>query len=170
MMLLPAEFSVIVLKKDRRASVANEPTKYKGQPMAQTATQRLNRAKASKRVILKTDFAGLSAGSSMFVATPKIVDDYINQIPAGRFISMPELRADLAIENDCDATCPLSTAIFLRVVAEAALEQLESGAEIKDVTPFWRAVAPGDKVSSRLPVDRKWFERLRKKEYEDSVR
>ena len=62
------------------------------------------------------------------------------------------------------------TAIFLRVVAEAALEQLESGAEIKEVTPFWRAVAPGDKVSSRLPVDKKWFERLRKKEYEDSVR
>jgi hypothetical protein len=50
------------------------------------------------------------------------------------------------------------------------MEQLESGAEIKDVTPFWRAVAPGDKVSSRLPVDKKWFERLRKKEYEDSVR
>jgi hypothetical protein len=67
MMLLPAEFSVIVLKKDRRAPVTNEPTKYKGQPMAQTATQRLNRAKASKRVILKTDFAGLSAVSSMFV-------------------------------------------------------------------------------------------------------
>ena len=169
MMLLPAEFSVIVLKKDRRASVADEPTKYKGQPMAQTATQRLNRAKASKRVILKTDFAGLSAGSSMFVATPKIVNDYINQITVGRFISMPELRAELAIKNNCDATCPLSTAIFLRVVAEAALEQLETGAEIKDVTPFWRVVAPGDKVSSRLPIDKNWLTRLRKKELQDSV-
>jgi len=132
--------------------------------MGQTATERLNRAKSSKRVVLKTDFAGLNAGSSMFVATPKIVDDYVNQLPVGQFISMPELRADLAIEHDCDATCPLTTAIFLRLVAEAALEQLESGSEIENVTPFWRVVAPGDQVSSRLPVDRQWLERRRNDE------
>ena len=132
--------------------------------MGQTATERLNRAKSSKRVILKTDFVGLNAGSSMFVATPKIVDEYINQLPVGRFISMPELRADLAIEHDCDATCPLTTAIFLRLAAEAALEQLESGSEIENVTPFWRVVAPGDQVSSRLPVDQQWLERRRNEE------
>ncbi len=132
--------------------------------MGQTATERLNRTKSSKRVVLKTDFAGLTAGSSMFVATPKIVDDYVNQLPVGQFISMPELRADLAIEHDCDATCPLTTAIFLRLVAEAALEQLDAGAEIEDITPFWRVVAPGDQVSSRLPVDRQWLERRRSEE------
>ena len=132
--------------------------------MGQTATERLNRTKSSKRVVLKTDFAGLIAGSSMFVATPKIVDDYVKQLPVGQFISMPELRADLAIEHDCDATCPLTTAIFLRLVAEAALEQLESGSEIENVTPFWRVVAPGDQVSSRLPVDRQWLERRRNDE------
>lgn len=132
--------------------------------MGQTATERLNRTKSSKRVVLKTDFAGLIAGSSMFVATPKIVDDYVNQLPVGQFISMPELRADLAIEHDCDATCPLTTAIFLRLVAEAALEQLNAGAEIEDITPFWRVVAPGDQVSSRLPVNRQWLERRRSEE------
>ena len=132
--------------------------------MGQTATERLNRTKSSKRVVLKTDFAGLTAGSSMFVATPKIIDDYVNQLPVGQFISMPELRADLAIEHDCDATCPLTTAIFLRLVAEAALEQLDAGAEIEDNTPFWRIVAPGDHVSSRLPVNRQWLERRRSEE------
>ncbi len=132
--------------------------------MGQTATERLNRTKSSKRVVLKTDFAGLIAGSSMFVATPKIVDDYVNLLPVGQFISMPELRADLAIEHDCDATCPLTTAIFLRLVAEAALEQLDAGAEIEDITPFWRVVAPGDQVSSRLPVNRQWLERRRSEE------
>jgi len=132
--------------------------------MGQTATERLNRTKSSKRVVLKTDFAGLNAGSSMFVATPKIVDDYVNQLPAGRFISMPELRADLAIQHGCDATCPLTTAIFLRLVAEAALEQLESGSEIENITPFWRVVVPGDQVSSRLPIERQWLERRRSQE------
>ena len=74
------------------------------------------------------------------------------------------LRADLAIEYDCDATCPVSTAIFLRVVAEAALEHLEQGAKTADITPFWRVVAPGDKVSARLPIDQKWLEARRQEE------
>ena len=129
--------------------------------MAQTAIERLNKAKSPKVVILEKDFAGIRAGSSMFVATPKIVDEFINKMPQGRFITMPELRADLAIEYDCDATCPVSTAIFLRVVAEAALEHLEQGATTADITPFWRVVAPGDKVSARLPIDQKWIEELR---------
>jgi hypothetical protein len=132
--------------------------------MAQTATERLNKAKSPKVVILEKDFAGIRAGSSMFVATPKIVDEFINKTPSGRFITMPELRADLAIEYDCDATCPVSTAIFLRVVAEAALEQLEQGAKTADITPFWRVVAPGDKVSARLPIDQKWLEERRQEE------
>ena len=132
--------------------------------MAQTATERLNKAKSPKVVVLEKDFAGIRAGSTMFVATPKIVDEFINKMPPGRFITMPELRADLAIEYDCDATCPVSTAIFVRVVAEAALEQLEQGAKTADITPFWRVVAPGDKISSRLPIDRQWLEERRAKE------
>ena len=132
--------------------------------MAQTAIERLNKTKSPKVVILEKDFAGIRAGSSMFVATPKIVDEFINKMPYGRFITMPELRADLAIEYDCDATCPVSTAIFLRVVAEAALEQLEQGAKTADITPFWRVVAPGDKVSARLPIDQKWLEERRQEE------
>ena len=132
--------------------------------MAQTAIERLNKAKSPKVVILEKDFAGIRAGSSMFVATPKIVDEFINKMPQGRFITMPELRADLAIEYNCDATCPVSTAIFLRVVAEAALEHLEQGATTADITPFWRVVAPGDKVSARLPIDQKWLEARRQEE------
>ena len=132
--------------------------------MAQTATDRLNKAKSPKVVVLEKDFAGIRAGSTMFVATPKIVDECVNKIPAGRFITMPELRADLAIEYDCNATCPVSTAIFLRVAAEAALEKLATGAEVRDITPFWRVVAPGDKIGSRLPIDRQWLEQRRAEE------
>ena len=132
--------------------------------MAQTAIERLNKAKSPKVVILEKDFAGIRAGSSMFVATPKIVDEFINKMPQGRFITIPELRADLAIEYDCDATCPVSTTIFLRVVAEAALEHLEQGAKTADITPVWRVVAPGDKVSARLPIDQKWLEARRQEE------
>ncbi|GIS18557.1 MAG: hypothetical protein CM15mP120_04730 [Pseudomonadota bacterium] len=111
----------------------------------------------------RKDFAGIRPEQHV-CGHAKIVDEFINKMPYGRFITMPELRADLAIEYDCDATCPVSTAIFLRVVAEAALEHLEQGAKTADITPFWRVVAPGDKVSARLPIDQKWLEARRQEE------
>ena len=48
---------------------------------------------------------------------------------------------------------PASTAIFLRIVAEAAWEALQSGAQLQQVTPFWRIVEPGSKLARKLSVD-----------------
>ncbi|NCF31937.1 MAG: hypothetical protein GWP50_00030 [Proteobacteria bacterium] len=83
--------------------------------MAQTATERLNKTKSPKVVVLEQDFAGIRAGSTMFVATPKIVDECVKTIPPGRFITMPELRADLAIAYDCDARNPRSKFFIMSV-------------------------------------------------------
>jgi len=40
---------------------------------------------------------------------------------------MKTLRKDLAADFHADNTCPLSTAIFVRIAAEAAFEQFISG-------------------------------------------
>ena len=87
-----------------------------------TACQKLHRKKEPKKVKLDYDFAGIKAGSMMFVGTPLIVDEYIRKIPAGSTRTIPALRNELARRNKCDATCPVSTAIFVRMVAEAALK------------------------------------------------
>lgn len=126
-----------------------------------SARSRLAVKKEPKVVELAKAFGGMSEGQMMYVATPQIVADYVRTIPAGQTRSMPELRAELAAANDCDGTCPLSTAIFLRVVAEAALEDLEEGKSPADVIPFWRAVEPDSKVASRLAVDAQWIAQQR---------
>lgn len=125
--------------------------------MGKTATERLNAPKKHKVTILHTDFAGMKKGQKMLVATPKIVDDYIQKIPYGETRSIERMRNEMARRRKCDAMCPVSTAIFVRISAQAALEQLETGASLADVTPFWRLVDPDSKIAKKLNVDSQWI-------------
>lgn len=113
--------------------------------------------KVAKRVVLETRFAGIAAGSVLFVATPEIVAAYIARIPAGASKSIEQMRRELARRHKSDATCPVSTAIFVRQVAEHALRLLAEGSARDAVTPFWRVVAPGTAIAKRLPVDDDWI-------------
>ena len=126
-----------------------------------TATQKLCRKKTEKKVRLEADFAGIKAGQMMFVATPMIVDAYIRAIPEGQHRTVPGMRNELARRNKCDASCPVSTAIFTRMSAEAALEQLAEGASPDEVAPFWRILRPDDKIAKRLDVDSNWIAQRR---------
>lgn len=135
--------------------------------MAQTALERLNAQRESKVVELESDFAGIKSGKRMFVATPRIVADYVNGIPYGRTKTIPEMRDALALTHGADATCPVSTAIFMRIVAEAALEEIEAGKPPSDTFPFWRILSREDKVTKRLPIDGEWIDRQRQLEASD---
>lgn len=135
-----------------------------GKQPPRSARERLADAKEPKVVELAKPFGGMQPGQMMYVATPQIVADYVRKIPNGLTETMPQLRAGLAAANDCDGTCPLSTAIFLRVVSEAALEDLADGVPVSEVIPFWRAVEPDSKVASRLPVDANWIAEQRASE------
>jgi hypothetical protein len=121
--------------------------------MAKTWQQKLNGGKAPHVVELKTDFAGVPAGARLFIASPRLIDTTIAAIPRGQVKDPVALRAELAAAHGADATCPVSTAIFLRIVAEAALERLAAGAPPADVTPFWRVIAPGSKIAKKLTCD-----------------
>ena len=129
-----------------------------------TAREKLRKKKAPKKVDLEYDFAGIKAGSKMFVGTPLIVDDYIRKIPAGRTRTIPAMRNELARRNKCDATCPVSTAIFVRMVAEAALEDLAEGKPTIEVAPFWRVIDGNHKIAGRLDVEPAWIDQQRKME------
>lgn len=130
--------------------------------MAKSATEKLNSAKQPKWVVLEKNFAGIKAGERMFVATPQIVDDYIREIPRGETRDVKEMRADLASRSGCDATCPVSTAIFVRICAEAAITAIDNGVHPDTVSPFWRLLAGNDKISRRLPVDPDWIDERRR--------
>lgn len=87
------------------------------------------------------DFADIPAGSKMLIVTPLIMNEYIRQIPKGRFTDIKQIRKDLAAQYKAQYTCPVTTGIFIRIVAEAAYEEYEKGKPLSKITPFWRALS-----------------------------
>ena len=85
-------------------------------------------------------FADVIEGQHMLVPTAQQVDAFIRSIPAGVAMDVRALRTALAIEHGAEVTCPVTIGYHLRTVAEAAHEQLERGADMAGITPFWRVL------------------------------
>jgi len=115
-------------------------------------------------VYVEMHLCSINLVQMLFVATPMIVDSYIRKIPDGEHRTVPGMRNELARRNKCDASCPVSTAIFVRMSAEAAIEQMEAGKPDSEVAPFWRILRPDDKISKRLNIDPEWIDTKRKLE------
>jgi hypothetical protein len=115
-------------------------------------------------VVLEADFAGVPAGHTLFVATPGLLADRVLAIPAGETLEVRTLRDALARAHGADASCPVTTALFLRIVAEAAWDDLRDGTPPEQVIPFWRVIDPASPVAARLRCGPDWIRDRRKAE------
>ncbi len=120
--------------------------------------------KSYKIKTIDKKFADIPEGSKMFIATPRIIDDYIKHIPYGKSTELSTMRNDLAIEYQADNTCPVTIGIFLRIVSEASYEELKSGKGIEEVTPFWRIVNPKSKLANKLECGAEFINKQRESE------
>jgi hypothetical protein len=112
--------------------------------------KRFHAAKPPHNVVLHTDFAGVKAGTVMFISSPAVVAEYLAAIPAGETRSIERLRNELARKNGAQVTCPVTTAIYLRVVAEVALKDMAEGKVAGETIPFWRVIDPESKIAAKL--------------------
>jgi hypothetical protein len=119
-----------------------------------------------KPVIEKSDkdFAGIKAGQMMLIPTPKVIDAYIRQIPKGKHVDVATIRKDLAAEYHSEATCPLTTGIFLRIAAEAAYEEYQDGKPLNKITPFWRVIDVKSPTAKKLTFGTEFIQQQRKAE------
>jgi alkylated DNA nucleotide flippase Atl1 len=85
----------------------------------------------------------------MLVPTPMLVNRLVHKIPQGKLVTVAQIREKLAEDFKADLTCPLTTGIFLRIVAEAAEEDLKEGR--KNVAPYWRVVKPDGSLNEKFP-------------------
>src|ERR1051325_1244372 len=85
----------------------------------------------------------------MVIPKPLDVDGLIRRIKKGKLVTQAELRRRLAQDCRADVACPITTGIFVRIVAEAAAEALERGK--KSVTPFWRVVRDDGSLIEKFP-------------------
>lgn len=112
--------------------------------------KRFGAAKAPHVVMLHTDFAGIKAGNTMLISSPGEIANYLSRIPKDETRTMDRMRNELARKAGANAMCPVTTAIYLRIVAEVALADLAEGKRLEQVVPFWRVVLPGSKVAQKL--------------------
>lgn len=112
--------------------------------------KRLGGAKPPHVVMLHSDFAGVKAGNTMLISSPGDIAAYLGKIPHSETRTIDRLRNELARKAGAQSMCPVTTAIYLRVVAEVALRDLADGKPLDQVVPFWRVVTPTSKVAQKL--------------------
>lgn len=126
-----------------------------------TWKQKMN-ARPPHTVTLDKDFAGVPAGSRLLISCPLELEHYLRtQVPPGETKALQQMRRELATLHGADATCPVSTSIFLRTVAEAAWDDIEAGTPATEVAPFWRVVEPGSPLAKKLRAGSAWIEQQR---------
>jgi len=89
----------------------------------------------------------------MLFPSAQLVNDTIRAIPEGESITPKELRAQLARRHAASMTCPVTTTMMLRIVAEAANESHRNGASLSEITPIWRVLDSKASALRKLTFD-----------------
>ncbi|MFQ5425170.1 MAG: hypothetical protein ACE5F9_14490, partial [Phycisphaerae bacterium] len=73
---------------------------------------------------------------TMLIPRPLDVDAAIRKVRKGKLVTASQIRESLARQSGADSACPMTTGMFIRVVAETAEEDRRAGR--KRITPYWR--------------------------------
>ena len=85
----------------------------------------------------------------MLVPTPLLVAAALRRVPKGRLITPTLLRGRLARESGADLTCPMTTGIFLSILAGATEEAIAEGR--RPIAPYWRVVDARGFLPAKFP-------------------
>jgi hypothetical protein len=85
----------------------------------------------------------------MLVPAPAEVDAVMAKVPAGKLITVTEIRDTLARKHEADVCCPLATGIFAWIAAHAADEAATEGEQ--NPTPYWRTLKTGGELNPKYP-------------------
>ncbi len=102
---------------------------------------------------LDKNFAGMISGQQMLVPSPALLDAFINTLAEGKSMTVAEMRAALAYQHEADVTCPIATGFAMKIVAEAAFENLDKGKPITKITPVWRVLDKDSKTLKKVSFD-----------------
>ncbi len=104
--------------------------------------------------LLRKPFGGMKAGERLVISTPAEIDGYVRMLPPGAAQRVADMRREIASRYSAGGCCPVTSSIFLRIVAERALLQMENGQA--DAAPFWRTIEPESPLAGKLSCGRDW--------------
>ncbi len=111
--------------------------------------EKLHNQDHSKIVEIPARMVKRFGSGTMLIPKPLDVDALIRKAGKGKLLTVSEIRSRLSRDNKVDVTCPLTTGIFVRIVAEAAEEDLRDGK--KRVTPYWRVIRDDGSLNEKFP-------------------
>ena len=111
--------------------------------------EKMNNPNLPKLVPIMPNMRKRFGTGTMLVPSPSEVEALIRSVPKGSTITIAQIREALAEEHSADVTCPLTTGIFVRIVAEAAEEDARAGKS--EITPYWRVVGTDGSLLPKLP-------------------
>ena len=85
----------------------------------------------------------------MLIPRPLDLDALVRKVPKGKLVTKDQLREKIARDYKVCATCPLTSGLFIRIVAEAAEEDIREGKA--DITPYWRVIKPDGSLNEKFP-------------------
>jgi alkylated DNA nucleotide flippase Atl1 len=85
----------------------------------------------------------------MVISTPAEIGEVVARIRKGRLATVNTIRDELAKRHGTDIACPITTGIFLNIVAKAAAEREMMGAG--RVTPWWRVIKSDGTLNPKMP-------------------
>jgi hypothetical protein len=121
-------------------------------PKKKTWREKLNDSKGLPKVEKITDKMSKRWGTgTVVIPAPIEVDEMMRKVPAGKLITINEIRAALAKKHKATIGCPMTTGIFAWVAAHAAEEREQSGE--RNVTPYWRTLKADGVLNEKYPAE-----------------
>ena len=94
----------------------------------------------------------------LYISCPVEVAEELKSITLGSIMSIQAFRRRLAEKNNCEASCPVTTSIFLRIVAAHTWEEFSRTGSTKNLAPFWRVVESSSPMAKKLNFDSAWID------------
>jgi 6-O-methylguanine DNA methyltransferase, DNA binding domain len=119
--------------------------------MAMTALEKLRRPQ-EVRIVNELPAGALHwgpPGATMVISTPQDIGALVLKIPEGKLATFDMLKQVIAKRHGTTITCPVTTGLFLNIVARAAHEQEMMGAT--PLTAWWRVIRTDGTLNERFP-------------------
>ncbi len=76
----------------------------------------------------------------MYISKPREVVSIIKKVPKGKLITTSQIRKKLTKKHKVDFTCPLTTGIWISLLANASEENLHEKKKV--IAPYWIVLKP----------------------------
>ncbi|MDR2977716.1 MAG: MGMT family protein [Streptococcaceae bacterium] len=107
----------------------------------------LRESKGMPKTQIITDAASIKkyGGDKMYFAPPLAYDALMKKVPAGKLITVGQMRKYFAKQGAADFTDPITAGIFVSIAAWASYQRDH------DETPFWRTLKANGELNPKYP-------------------